>query len=226
MNKKKTCLQCSHSTGVSPVVNHQLHSAVKKSQDLPKAACHQPMTGGSTDLFDNQKTKGFASRNGLLKNKKAQWAELEDVFLGGLIISVAFLTFMGFMQFRDYNQGRIFEEKTRDLNNDFLFRLLSHEFEENTRLSDLIINADAAENTRRLEENLDGLLEEIYSQKVCWRLLKRKNGEDILAGAWIGTQLNSGFCNSKGPNIESNAILPLPNKKTLGLTLIIRGYKK
>jgi len=155
-------------------------------------------------------------------NKKAQWAEIQDVFLGGLIISLAFLTFMGYIQLRKYNVESTFEEKVQELDNDFLIPLLSYEFEDGTILTNVIINAHVTEETDELNEKMDYLLQEIYTVNMCWALYREGFDETFFNSdkMWVG----SSSCKKKEHIINSDVILPLPDKETLKLKLVVEGY--
>ncbi|AJF61609.1 TPA: hypothetical protein HA239_04045 [Candidatus Woesearchaeota archaeon] len=148
-------------------------------------------------------------------NKKAQWQDLADLFLGGTLIIMAVLGFIIWVSFNDGIIEERVEKRAEALNNDdVLVSFLNTEIDDRT-LSEWIIRAhiDRENNSTEFEEVLDTFLADVYQHRTCWTLYRQDE-------EWIKKEP----CSEEADLLDSAIDIPLPDKTALNIRLNIKGY--
>jgi hypothetical protein len=142
------------------------------------------------------------------------WETMADVFLAGFILFIG--TSMYFLLSGIHQQAvdRHFSQKITNVNTQDIFPMYLKAEVNGITISDSITQA-YFDKTADLEKDMDTLLEEIYSAKVCW-ILYKDNSE------WI----KKNECKREEILLNSSAYLPLPDGKTISVGLYVMGFAK
>jgi len=153
------------------------------------------------------------SRKSKTFSRKAQiWTTSADVFIGGMLIALAFSSYF-LISFIEEKQVQItFEEKIIDLKDDSFVTLLKADIN-GYSLSDLLIHAHLNNDDTLLKKELDGFLEKMYSDRVCWVLYNNQTN-------WLDVNV----CRQKIDLLDADVIMPLPNNETMHVRLYVKGF--
>lgn len=145
-------------------------------------------------------------------NKKGVWEEAADLFLGGSILMVAFVSFMLITNLDIKRVDDSVAQKISGLDNSEIFlSYLSAGINESTTLEDYITKSyyDSSDPAY----GVDSFLEKVYSRKTCWTLYKEDN-------VWAEKK----GCSKEEKIFDSGLAMPMPDKTSLKLRLKVEGY--
>jgi hypothetical protein len=142
------------------------------------------------------------------------WETLADVFLAGFILFIGTSLYFFLSGVQQDNTNSKFSQKITELNTKDIMQMYMKADANGRKIGDSVTEAYFGDS-KNLEKDLDLVLMQVYSSKVCW-ILYKDNKE------WI----KKNTCKSEEPLLNSSTYMPLPDGTSSDIRLYVKGYAK
>jgi hypothetical protein len=149
-----------------------------------------------------------------LDKKGVVWETLADVFLAGIILFIGTSLYFYLSGLQQENVNVAFSKKITELNTQDIVQMYMKADVDGRKICDSVTEAYFGDS-KNLAKDLDSVLNQVYSSKVCWVLYK-DNKE------WI----KKNICKNEAPLLNSSTVMPIPDRTSIDVRLFVKGYAK